>query len=50
MSLFMLQPGAMTILVMAPEMQEGILYKFILIFMSVLQSSTELAHVGYIYI
>ena len=31
-------------------MQEGILYKFILMFMSVLQSSTELAHVGYIYI
>ena len=78
--LFILQSGATTILVMAPEiargvlvmslfmlqsklqsdamtswsqhqkLQEGILCKFILMFMSVLQSSTELAHVGYIYI
>ena len=43
--LFILQFGAMTILVTAPEMQEGILHKFILMFMSVFQSSTELAHV-----
>ena len=38
------------ILVMAPKLWEGILYKFILMFMSILQSSSELAHVGYIYI
>ena len=37
------------ILVTAPKMQEGILYKFIFMFMSVLQSSTELACVGCIY-
>ena len=33
--LFMLQSDAMTILVMAPEMQEEILYQFILMSMSV---------------
>ena len=38
------------ILVTAPGMQEEFLYKFILIFMSVFQSSTELAHAGYIYV
>ena len=48
--LFILQFGAMTILVMAPEMQEDFFYKFIVMFMSVFQSSTELAHAGYIYI
>ena len=37
------------ILVTAPKLQEGILYKFIFMFMSVLQSSTELACVGCIY-
>ena len=37
-------------MILAPEIWEGILYKFILMFMSVFQSSTELAHAGYIYI
>ena len=44
----------MMILVTAPEMQEEILYQFILMSVltskSALQSSTELAHVGYLYI
>ena len=50
LSLFMLQSDAMTSWSWHQKLQEGILYKFILMFMSVLQSSTELAHVGYIYI
>ena len=58
MSLFMLQSGATTILVTAPEMQEEKdplqvyinVYVCILTSKSVLQSSTELAHAGYIYI
>ena len=54
MSLFMLQSDATAILVMAPGMQEFLfsvyinVYVCILTSKSVLQSSTELAHVGYI--
>ena len=55
MSLFMLQSSAMTILVMAPEMQKEkdplqvYINVYVLTSKSVLQSSTELARAGYIY-
>ena len=54
MSLFMFQSGATTILVTAPEMQEEkdplqvYINVYVLTSKSVLQSSTELAHAGYI--
>ena len=48
--LFILQSGAMRSWSWHQKLQEEFFYKFILMFMSVLQSSTELAHAGYIYI